>query len=182
MWRCRATAILRISRRGSAANICYEWPVSVRLPDISVRRIAASATKPRREGLENTGGIGLFQAQCDFVITGARIRISDNQFHSLSVLLGYMSGIRLNGGGRRRLGGFARPAGAGAKLVGMFEVILTRRKRFGWRWQVCDQSGKIFADGFERTRPSAKYHGERALFFLLSQAHLRNRSAAASED
>ncbi|MBB4394005.1 hypothetical protein [Bradyrhizobium sp. ERR14] len=64
----------------------------------------------------------------------------------------------------------------------MFEVILTRRKRFGWRWQVCDQSGKIFADGFERTRPSAKYHGERALFFLLSQAYLRNRSAASSED
>jgi hypothetical protein len=64
----------------------------------------------------------------------------------------------------------------------MFEVILTRRKRFGWRWQVCDQSGKIFADGFERTRPSAKYFGERALFFLLSQAHLHNRSAAASED
>lgn len=72
--------------------------------------------------------------------------------------------------------------GAGAKLVGMFEVILTRRKRFGWRWQVCDQSGKVFADGFERTRPSAKYHGERALFFLLSQTNLRNRSAASSEE
>lgn len=70
----------------------------------------------------------------------------------------------------------------GAQPVGMFEVVLTRRKRFGWRWQVCDQSGKIFADGFERTRPSAKYHGERALFFLLSQAYLNNRSAAASED
>ena len=72
--------------------------------------------------------------------------------------------------------------GQGTKLVGMFEVILTRRKRFGWRWQVCDQSGKIFADGFERTRPSAKYHGERALFFLLSLAPLRNRSAASSKD
>ncbi|WP_244521532.1 hypothetical protein [Bradyrhizobium sp. DOA9] len=70
----------------------------------------------------------------------------------------------------------------GTRLIGMFEVILTRRKRFGWRWQVCDQSGKIFADGFERTRPSAKYQGERALFFLLSQAYLRNRSAASSED
>ena len=92
-----------------------------------------------------------------------------------------MSGIRLTG-----------EAGAGVCLrdrheqgtqpVGMFEVILTRRKRFGWRWQVCDQSGKIFADGFERTRPGAKYHGERALFFLLSQAYLRNRFAASSED
>jgi hypothetical protein len=78
----------------------------------------------------------------------------------------------------------ARGAGKeqGTKRVGMFEVILTRRKRFGWRWQVCDQSGKIFADGFERTRPSAKYHGERALFFLLSQAYLHNRFTASSED
>lgn len=64
----------------------------------------------------------------------------------------------------------------------MFEVVLTRRKRWGWRWQVCDQSGKVFADGFERTRPAAKYHAERALFFLLSQAYLTKRSAAPSED
>ena len=70
----------------------------------------------------------------------------------------------------------------GAQPDGMFEVVLTRRKRFGWRWQVCDQSGKPFADGFERTRPAAKYQGERALFFLLSQAYLNNRSAASSED
>ena len=76
----------------------------------------------------------------------------------------------------------ARPVTSRGKPVCMFEVILTRRKRFGWRWQVCDQSGKIFADGFERTRPAAKYHGERALFFLLSQAYLSNRSAASSED
>lgn len=70
----------------------------------------------------------------------------------------------------------------GTRPVGMYEVILTRRKRLGWRWQVCDQSGKVFADGFERTRPSAKYQGERALFFLLSQAYLRNPFAASSED
>ncbi len=76
----------------------------------------------------------------------------------------------------------ARPIEQGFWPVVMFEVILTRRKRFGWRWQVCDRSGKIFAAGFERTRPAAKYHGERALFFLLSQAHLRDRSAASSED
>jgi len=71
---------------------------------------------------------------------------------------------------------------ARSQPVDMFEVILTPRKRFGWRWQVCDQSGKLFADGFERSRPAAKYQGERALFFLLSQAHLNNRSAASSED
>ncbi|WP_244429550.1 MULTISPECIES: hypothetical protein [Bradyrhizobium] len=107
--------------------------------------------------------------------------ISDHQFYSLSTALRYMSGIRLMGAGA---GLCVCETGKeqGTKPVGMFEVILTRRKRFGWRWQVCDQSGKIFADGFERTRPSAKYQGERALFFLLSQAHLRNRSAASSED
>ena len=64
----------------------------------------------------------------------------------------------------------------------MFEVVLTRRKRVGWRWQVRGQAGKVFADGFARSRWSAKYHGERALFFLLSQAHLNNRSAASNED
>ena len=71
---------------------------------------------------------------------------------------------------------------AETRPVGMYEVTITRRKRFGWRWQVCDQSGKIFADGFERTRPSAKYQGERALFFLLSQAYLHTRFPASSED
>jgi hypothetical protein len=93
-----------------------------------------------------------------------------------------MSGIRPTEG--TGAGKYARGIGTeqGTRRVGMFEVILTRRKRFGWRWQVCDQSGKIFADGFERTRPAAKYHGERALFFLLSQAYLHNRFAASSED
>ena len=94
-----------------------------------------------------------------------------------------MSGIRLLGeAGARAWMPWRTGKEQGTKLVGMFEVILTRRKRFGWRWQVCDQSGKKFADGFERTRPSAKYHGERALFFLLSQAHLGNRLATSSED
>lgn len=94
-----------------------------------------------------------------------------------------MSGIRLTGDGRSGHAYALRDRQEqGTKPVGMYEVILTRRKRFGWRWQVSDHSGKIFADGFERSRPSAKYHGERALFFLLSQAYLRNRFAASSED
>lgn len=108
--------------------------------------------------------------------------ISDHQSCSLSILLGYISGLRPTGNAGADLYVCETGREQGTKLVGMFEVILTRRKRFGWRWHVCDQSGKIFADGFERTRPSAKYHGERALFFLLSQAYLRNRSAASSED
>jgi len=110
------------------------------------------------------------------------IPISDNQFNSLSVLLRYMSGVRPMGEAGAGWNVCRTGKEQGTKPVGMFEVILTRRKRFGWRWQVCDQSGKIFADGFERTRPAAKYHGERALFFLLSQAHLRKRSEASSED
>lgn len=98
-------------------------------------------------------------------------------------LLGYISGIRQTGRPEQGVHMSCETGKEqGTKPVGMYEVILTRRKRFGWRWQVCDQSGKVFADGFERSRPSAKYQGERALFFLLSQAHLRNRSAASSED
>ena len=96
-------------------------------------------------------------------------------------MLSYTSGIRPLGAGARA----ACPETGieqGGQPVVMFEVVLTRRKRVGWRWQVCDQSGKVFADGFERTRPAAKYHGERSLFFLLSQAYLKNRSAASSED
>lgn len=91
MWRCKATAIRRISRRGSAANICYECPVSVRLPDIFVPCIAESATKRR------CGGIGkhrLIPGSARSRHNRCKIRISDNQFHSLSTLLGYMSGIR----------------------------------------------------------------------------------------
>lgn len=71
MWRCKATAIRRISRRGSAANICYECPVSVRLPDISVPCIAESATK-RRSRRKTPSGNGLFRARGGGVITGAR--------------------------------------------------------------------------------------------------------------
>lgn len=73
MWRCKATAIRRISRRGSAANICYECPVSVRLPDISVPCIAESATKRRCGGIgKHPGGDGLFRSRRDVIITGAR--------------------------------------------------------------------------------------------------------------
>lgn len=79
--------------------------------------------------------------------------------------------------------GFAGdPQQATIQPLAMFEVILTRRKRNGWRWQVCDQAGKVFADGFERTRPAAKYQGERALFFLLSQTQLKDSSAASREE
>jgi hypothetical protein len=141
-------------------------------------QLDAAASHPA-EGRSNTGSIDLFQKHRGFVTAGAKIRlIISFSFRPSALYVGHPS----NEEGRSRPVCLRDRQAAGAKLVGMFEVILTRRKRYGWRWQVCGQSGKIYADGFERTRPSAKYHGERALFFLLSQAYLRNRSAASSED
>jgi len=39
-----------------------------------------------------------------------------------------------------------------------------------WQWQVCDRTGKAIMQGFEDSRPAAKYRGERALFQLLLTA------------
>jgi hypothetical protein len=49
----------------------------------------------------------------------------------------------------------------------MFEVVLKRRGRTRWQWQVCDRAGKAIMQGFEDSRPAAKYRGERGLFLLL---------------
>jgi hypothetical protein len=52
----------------------------------------------------------------------------------------------------------------------MFEMVLKRRGRSRWQWQVCDRAGKVIMQGFEDSRPAAKYRGERALFQLLLTA------------
>jgi hypothetical protein len=49
----------------------------------------------------------------------------------------------------------------------MFEVVLRRRGRTRWQWQVCDRTGKMIMQGFEDSRPEAKYRGDCALFLLL---------------
>jgi len=49
----------------------------------------------------------------------------------------------------------------------MFEVVLAKRGRSRWEWRVHDPSGKVVMSGSEKTRPEAKYQGERALFLLL---------------
>ena len=49
----------------------------------------------------------------------------------------------------------------------MFEVVLRKRGRTRWQWQVCDRAGKMIMQGFEDSRPEAKYRGDRALFLLL---------------
>ena len=52
----------------------------------------------------------------------------------------------------------------------MFEVVLRKRGRTRWQWRVCDRAGKVIMEGFEDSRPAAKYRGERALFLLLLTA------------
>jgi hypothetical protein len=52
----------------------------------------------------------------------------------------------------------------------MFEMVFKRRGRSRWQWQVCDRTGKAIMQGFEDSRPAAKYRGERALFQLLLTA------------
>jgi hypothetical protein len=49
----------------------------------------------------------------------------------------------------------------------MFEMVLRRRGRTRCQWQVCDRAGKVIMQGFEESRPAAKYRSERALFLLL---------------
>lgn len=52
----------------------------------------------------------------------------------------------------------------------MFEMVLKRRGRSRWQWQVRDRAGKAIMQGIEDSRPAAKYRGERALFQLLLTA------------
>jgi len=49
----------------------------------------------------------------------------------------------------------------------MFEVILRKRGRTRWEWRVCDSTGREIMQGWEMSRPAARYKGERALFLLL---------------
>jgi hypothetical protein len=49
----------------------------------------------------------------------------------------------------------------------MFEMALTKRGRSRWEWRVFDPSGKLVMRGSEKSRPEARYQGERALFLLL---------------
>jgi len=52
----------------------------------------------------------------------------------------------------------------------MFEMVLTKRGRSRWEWRVFGPSGKLVMSGAEKSRPEAKYRGERALFLLLMTA------------
>jgi hypothetical protein len=49
----------------------------------------------------------------------------------------------------------------------MKEVIVVKRRR-AWEWQLRDQSGILIMGGREKSRPAARYQGNRALFMLLA--------------
>jgi len=52
----------------------------------------------------------------------------------------------------------------------MFEVLIIERSPSRWEWRVCDRHGTTIMNGFENTRPAAKYKGDRALFILLASS------------
>jgi hypothetical protein len=49
----------------------------------------------------------------------------------------------------------------------MFEVVLIKRNRTMWEWQVCDRKGAVVMHRLEKNRRAAKYRGDRSLFLLL---------------
>jgi hypothetical protein len=49
----------------------------------------------------------------------------------------------------------------------MMEVTVTKRRRT-WEWRVSDQNGTLIMHGRERTRPAARYQGNRSLFMQLA--------------
>jgi hypothetical protein len=49
----------------------------------------------------------------------------------------------------------------------MMEVNVTKRRR-SWEWRVHDHNGTLLMQGRERSRPAARYQGNRSLFLLLA--------------
>jgi hypothetical protein len=49
----------------------------------------------------------------------------------------------------------------------MMEVTVTKRRR-SWEWRVHDHNGTLLMHGRERSRPAARYQGNRSLFLLLA--------------
>jgi hypothetical protein len=61
----------------------------------------------------------------------------------------------------------------------MMEVNVTKRRR-SWEWRVLDQNGTLLMHGRERSRPAARYQGNRSLFLLLAVGR-RPRAQRAAE-
>jgi hypothetical protein len=47
------------------------------------------------------------------------------------------------------------------------DVTVTKRRR-SWEWRVHDHNGTLLMHGRERSRPAARYQGNRSLFLLLA--------------
>jgi hypothetical protein len=60
----------------------------------------------------------------------------------------------------------------------IFELALTRRRRRKWGWRVRAAQGEVVMQGWEASRPAAKYQADRALFQLLLTAPYRMRLSA----
>jgi len=52
-------------------------------------------------------------------------------------------------------------------LPRMMEVTVTKRRR-SWEWRVHDHNGTLLMHGRERSRPAARYQGNRSLFMQLA--------------
>jgi len=50
----------------------------------------------------------------------------------------------------------------------MLDVVVVKRRRSTWEWQVREQNGVLIMRGREQARPAARYQGYRALFMLLA--------------
>lgn len=61
----------------------------------------------------------------------------------------------------------------------MMEVTVTKRRR-SWEWWVHDHNGTLLMHGRERSRPAARYQGNRSLFLLLAVGR-RPRPRKAAE-
>lgn len=57
-----------------------------------------------------------------------------------------------------------------------FEIQL-QRKRSSWNWLVCTHDGRPIMQGSAVSRAKASYVANRALFLLLSTAHLHKKAS-----
>ena len=60
----------------------------------------------------------------------------------------------------------------------MFELTTRKRGRTRWEWRVCDSTGRAIMQGWETSRPAARYKAERALFLLLLVPSRETRTPA----
>jgi hypothetical protein len=58
-----------------------------------------------------------------------------------------------------------------------YDIVLKKRGRSLWSWQIIGDSGQLIMRGYEASRPAARYQSTRALFLLLSAPRAAIRAA-----